>query len=145
MQLFVRSLNSNVKVVVVHWHLLVERHGTCLSNSSDSKLGKFYPCTTHAVLTYHPVVCSSFRVADTMFFSLVVLLAYMTIGQKQVDKFINSQTPNTGHTKIDGKQNLHTWSTCKVMVGMCSMVLPYRGHLLTCRHQVRGDVLKQRN
>ena len=43
-----------------------------------------------------------------MLFSLVVLLAYTTIGQKQVDKFIDLQTPNTSHTKIDGKQNLHT-------------------------------------
>ena len=48
------------------------------------------PSTGHAVLTYNVVVCSSFRVADTMLFSLVVLLAYTTIRQKQVDKFINS-------------------------------------------------------
>ena len=99
------------------------------------------PSTAHAVLTYNDVVCSSFRVADTMLFSLVVLLAYTTIGQKQVDKFINSQTLNTGHTKIDGKQNLHTWSSCNVMVGMCSMVLPHRGHLLPC-HQAQEERLK---
>ena len=69
-----------------------------------------------------------------MLFSLVVLLAYTTIRQKKVDKFINSQTPNTGHTKIDEEQNLHTWSSCNVMVGTCSMVLPHRGHLVACRH-----------
>ena len=43
-----------------------------------------------------------------MLFLLVVLLAYTTIGQKQVDKFIDSRTPNTSHTKINGTQNLHT-------------------------------------
>ncbi|KAK9998078.1 hypothetical protein SO802_017681 [Lithocarpus litseifolius] len=94
------------------------------------------------VLTYDPVVCSSFREVDTMLFSLVMLLAYTTIGQKQVDKFINFQMPKTGHTKIDGKQNLHTWSSCNVMVGTCNMVLPHRGHLLPCRHQVQGGRLK---
>ena len=66
------------------------------------------PSTTNTVLTNNVVVRSSFRVADTMLFSLVVLLAYTIIGQKQVDKFINSRMPNKGHTKIDGKQNLHT-------------------------------------
>ena len=71
-----------------------------------------------------------------MLFSLVVLLAYTTIGQKQVDKFIDSRTLNTSHTRIDGKQNLHTRSSCNVMVGTCSMVLPNRGDLLPCRHQV---------
>ena len=90
------------------------------------------PSTAHAVLTYNAVVCSSFRVVDTMLFSLVVLLAYTKIGQKQVDKFINSRTPNTSHTKITGKQNFHTWSSCNVMVGTCSMVLPHRGHHLPC-------------
>ena len=78
-----------------------------------------------------------------MLFSLVVLLVYTTIGQKQVDKFINSRTPNTGHTKINTKQNLHKWISCNVMVGMSSMVLPYHGHPLPCRHQARGGgVLK---
>ena len=101
--------------------------------------------TVHTVLTYNAVVCSSFKVTDTMLFSLVVLLAYMTIGQKQVDKFINLRTPNIGHTKIDGEQNLHTWSSCNIMVGMCSMVLPHHGHLLPCRHLARGGVSKRRN
>ena len=77
-----------------------------------------------------------------MLFSLVVLLAYTTIGQKQVDKFINSQMPNIGHTKIDGKQNVHIWSSCNVMVGTCIMVRPHRGHRLPCRHQAQGGCLK---
>ena len=105
-------------------------------------LVSFNPCTADVVLTYNPIVCSSFRVADTMLFSLVVVLVYTTIGQKQVDEFINSQTPNTGHTKIDEKQNLHARSSCNIMVGMCNMVLPYHGYLLTCRHQVQGGRLK---
>ena len=51
------------------------------------------PSIAYAVLTYNAIVCFSFRVADTMFFSLVMLLTYTKIveASRQVHKFANAE------------------------------------------------------